>query len=115
MKMPVLAAATTSLVALQFLIGLTGCQSDKHTMVEPKPGEAGEVVVCTQCYDEIAKVKRRSGHHGPVRTENVSVHQCPECNTEMSIYSENGVLMVKCAKCAPEGVPCDKCLPRYEK
>jgi hypothetical protein len=112
MKMPLLAAATLSLFAIPSLLGLPGCQSDKHTMVEPKPGE---VVVCSKCYDEIAKVKRRSGHRGPVRTANVSVHQCPECTTEMSIYSENGVLMVKCAACAPEGVPCDKCLPRYEK
>lgn len=105
-------SATLSLVVLPFLIALTACQSDKHTMVVPKPGE---VVVCSKCYDEIAKVKRRIGHRGPVRTENVSVHQCPECNTEMSIYSENGVLMVKCAACAPEGVPCDMCLPRYEQ
>lgn len=38
-------------------------------------------------------------------------HDCASCKTEMSIYSENGVLMVKCAKCAPEGMACDKCLP----
>lgn len=100
----------TALAVCPLLIG--ACQSDKHTMAEPKPGE---VVVCSKCYDEIIKVKRRSGHRGPVRTENVSVHQCSECRTEMSIYSESGVLMVKCARCAPAGVPCDKCLPRYEE
>ncbi|MGD9789181.1 MAG: hypothetical protein AB7Q00_07130 [Phycisphaerales bacterium] len=90
---------------------LSACQSDKHTMVEPKPGTR---VVCKECYDEVAKVRRRSGHRGPSYTQNVAVHQCESCKSEMTIYSENGVLMVRCPVCAPEGVPCDKCLPPKE-
>jgi Zn ribbon nucleic-acid-binding protein len=89
-----------------------GCQSQRHTIVEPKPGTK---VICQQCYDEVAKVRRRSGHRGPTYTQNVSVHQCPQCETAVSIYSENGVLMVKCDRCAPEGLACDKCLPPRER
>ena len=96
------------LLAGPLVLLAVGCQSDKHTMVEPKPGT---LVVCQECYDEVAKVRRRAGHRGRAYTQNVSVHQCPQCQTEMSIYTENGVLMVKCAKCAPEGLACDKCLP----
>ncbi len=92
-------------------LGLAACQSDKHTMVEPKPGTT---VVCRECYDEITKVRRTyRGHY--VNTQNVSTHVCTQCKTDMSIYTENGVLMVKCAGCAPQGMACDKCLPPYEK
>ena len=90
---------------------LVGCQNDKHTMVEPKPGMT---VVCKECYDEVTQVKRWYARD-TTRTENISVHQCPKCKTEMSIYSQNGVLMVKCGGCVPEGVACDKCLPPYQK
>jgi hypothetical protein len=93
-------------------LALAACESERHTMVETKPG-GGTRVVCQECYDEVAKVRRRAGYrgHGPAYTQNVSVHQCSQCRTEMAIYSENDVLMVKCARCAPEGLPCDKCLP----
>lgn len=89
--------------------GLSACQSDKHTMVEP---QAGTVVACKECYTEVYKVQHASGSRsGGTVTQTHTRHVCPECKTEMSIYTENGVAMVKCAKCAPEGLPCDKCLP----
>jgi len=89
---------------------VSGCQSDKHTMVEPKDGT---VVVCKECYTEVYKVTHadRESRTGSTVTETHRRHMCSECKTEMSISTENGVAKVKCAKCAPEGVPCDKCLP----
>lgn len=88
---------------------LTGCQSDKHTMVEPKDGT---VIVCKECYDEVYKMQHSTGSRwGTTRTETHTRHDCPSCKSEMSIYTENGVTKVKCAKCAPEGLACDKCLP----
>ncbi len=88
---------------------LSACQSDKHTMVEPKDGT---VNVCTECYNEVYKVQHASGSRGGgTVTQSHTRHVCPECKTEMSIYTQNGVAMVKCAKCAPEGLACDKCLP----
>jgi len=93
-------------MSLLGLGGLIGCQSEKHTMVEAKPGE---VVVCSKCYDQIRKARSTGGPRGGLATNRtITTHMCEECKTEMSIYSETGVLMIKCAKCAPEGVPCDK-------
>lgn len=90
-------------------LGIAGCQTEKHTMVEPKPGQ---VVVCSKCYDQIRKARSTGGPRGGLATNRmISTHMCEECKTEMSIYSQDAVLMVRCAKCAPEGVPCDKCLP----
>jgi hypothetical protein len=88
---------------------LSACQTDKHTMVEPPPGSR---VVCRECYDEVYKVTYPTGSRwGTTYQETRTRHQCSSCKTEMSIYSENGVLKVKCARCAPEGLACDKCLP----
>ena len=88
---------------------LSACQTTRHTMVEPTQGQT---VVCAKCYDEIRKARSHGGPRGGLATNRkIKVHMCDDCNTEMSIYSENGVLMINCAKCAPAGMPCDKCLP----
>ena len=94
------------------ITGLAACRSERHVVVEPAPGTK---VICQQCYDELAKFRRRAGHRGPSYTKNVIVHQCSQCDTEMFIYSENGVLMVRCDGCVPEGVACDKCVPPRER
>ena len=87
-------------------LALVACQSDKHAMVEAKPGMT---VVCTACYDETVKVRHYS-RAGSEETKHTT-HQCPSCRTEMSTYVENGVAKIRCAVCAPDGVECDKCLP----
>ena len=90
-------------------LALGACQSHRHIMVEPKPGQT---VVCTKCYDQIHKARRHGGPTGGLATNRmITTHMCEECKTTMSIYTEDGVLMVKCANCAPTGLPCDKCLP----
>lgn len=92
-----------------FCLGLSGCQTDKHTMAEPKDGT---VIVCRLCYDEVYKERHYTGSRWrTMRTDTHTRHVCPDCKTELSIYTENGVTMVRCAKCAPEGLACDKCLP----
>ncbi len=39
---------------------------------------------------------------------------CPDCKSELSIYTEGSTLKAKCASCAPEGVDCDRCVPKQE-
>lgn len=99
-----------ALIALAICgLALTACQSAKHTMVESTPGQT---VVCSKCYDQIRKARSTGGPRGGLATNRtITTHMCEECKTEMSIYSEDGVLLVKCATCAPEGLPCDKCMP----
>lgn len=70
------------------------------------------MIVCKECYDEIYKVQHSTGPRSATSyTQTHTKHECPSCKTEMSIYTENGVTTVRCAKCAPEGLACDKCLP----
>lgn len=95
-----------SLAIISF--GPAACQTNKHTMVEPAPGTT---IVCKQCYTQIETVRSVPGSRWSGADRVIKKHQCPDCKTEMSIYSEDGVLKVKCAHCAPAGVTCDKCLP----
>lgn len=88
---------------------LCACQADPHTMAETKDGK---LIVCKSCYDEVYTVQHstRSRLRGTV-TQTHTKHECPDCKAEVSISTENGVAIITCAKCAPEGVRCDKCLP----
>ncbi|MGQ0628234.1 MAG: hypothetical protein ACT4PL_09080 [Phycisphaerales bacterium] len=103
----------TSMLSMTAILFAGGCTTDKHTMT---PAQPGQVSVCTKCYDEIAKVR---GSYNP-RTgqrfdHTIKTHRCDECKSDMSIYEQGGVLKVRCASCAPEGVDCDRCMPRAAK
>jgi len=86
--------------------GSLGCDSPKHKMVETPPGKK---TICRLCYDEIVKVPPhpRYGPMGGTRR----IHKCVECKSDATYYDENGILKIRCAKCAPEGMDCDKCSP----
>lgn len=87
-----------------------GCATDKHNMVK---AEAGQVSVCTKCFDQIQKVR---GSYSPRRgysgTRTITTHVCEDCKSEMTIYEKDGVMKVRCPTCAPEGVDCDRCVPK---
>lgn len=109
---------------------LAGCETDKHTMTG---APAGVKPVCRECYELLTQYQRwypsryYTGHRyggryrygdeysrssaGEYRTVTDRIHQCQECKSEVSFYYENGIQKIKCAKCAPEGVPCDMCAP----
>lgn len=95
-------------------LAIGGCQSQKqhHAIIEGESGQ--QFAVCSKCFDEIQKVRSTGGPRGGLTTNRkIRVHMCEECKTEMSIYSDqDGALIVKCSKCAPTGLPCDKCRPR---
>jgi hypothetical protein len=87
-----------------------GCATSKHDVAK---AQAGQVSVCTKCYDQIRKVRSPGGPRGGLATNRtITTHRCEECKDEMTIYEKNGVLMVRCAACAPEGVDCDRCVPK---
>lgn len=83
----------------------TSCNSDKHRMNDAHHGTA---MNCRECYDEV-RVIREAGRIP--HEQNVYVHKCPGCKSDMSMYMENGTMMVKCKGCAPDGMPCDQCMP----
>lgn len=87
-----------------------GCVASKHDVAK---AQSGQVAVCTKCYDLIRKARSTGGPRGGLATNRtITTHMCEECNDEMTIYEKNGVLMVRCATCAPEGVDCDRCVPK---
>ena len=94
--------------ASALLIG--GCAGTKH---EIAPAAEGKVSVCTKCYDQIRKARGTGGPRGGLATNRtITTHVCEECKSETTIYAKDGVLMVRCATCAPEGVECDLCVPK---
>lgn len=100
--------SVTLLVLAAACFAPVGCKSSAHSSHE---AASGTVIGCQSCFDEIHKVRTASGSRAGILHGKTQVkHQCPSCKTEMVIYAEHDVLMVKCAHCAPEGVACDKCL-----
>ena len=101
------------LLAAASVLFAGGCATDKHDMVK---AEAGQVSVCTKCYDQIRKVRGSySPRHGYSGTRTITTHVCEDCKNEITIYAVDGVLKVRCPTCAPEGVDCDRCVPKEAK
>lgn len=103
--------------AIAFSMGVIcgGCASE-HRM-RTGSGEA-KVTVCRECYDQAVSVWTRSstGYGGKiwrhVPSERVRVeHQCDSCKSTMVVHTDDGRWTLKCPTCAPEGIPCDKCMP----
>lgn len=77
-----------------------------------QPGTAsGMTGVCQECYDAVHAAHTSHPSMGATHNEVIRTHECPCCKSEMSVYVENGVHMVKCGGCAADGVAWDKCTP----
>jgi hypothetical protein len=102
--------AGAALVLAPLLVGCAGAGGTRHEMAAAQ--KADHVLGCQKCYDEIVRVRRSSAKGLQwSRYETIRKHMCPDCKGNMKIYTEDGKLMVKCTKCAPEGLPCDRCVP----
>jgi hypothetical protein len=92
---------------------LAGCAADGGKGGHEVSAQHGDhPMSCKLCYDEV-KTIRTGSVRGSQWQQNqvVKRHKCKDCHDEMTIYTQDGTLMVKCAKCAPKGLPCDRCLP----
>ncbi len=90
---------------------LAGCEgTGGHKMAAVSSGAEHEMM-CKACYNEVKAVRRASPKEPWSRNQVIRKHHCADCKTDMTFYTEEGVPMVKCSKCAPEGVACDKCVP----
>ena len=108
LRIALLAVAGTLLGAA----ALTGCATSKHDMVAAPDGK---VSVCTKCYDTVRTVMDKQGRRfGPAVERTIITNHCDECNSDMTIYESGGVLKVRCPHCAPEGVDCDRCVPKTQ-
>lgn len=102
--------AAVLLVGMVFWSG--GCQATRA-----KPGHLVKKtadsydIACQLCYDKIVKIRRKHAKHTAWKKMRIiKKHMCPECKTEVVFYMEGGKPMIKCLKCVPEGVACDKCV-----
>lgn len=78
-----------------------------HVMAEQPEGVT---LSCQRCYDMAVRVLTGPPKHRRYKT--VERHACPDCASEAVIYEgPGGKSMIRCKGCAPEGVPCDRCLP----
>ena len=113
MKRGIWIVAIGGLLGMPFL--LAGCASTGADKEHPIAAKAAPDyhLGCQKCYDEVKRVRQASAKGKPWwnRNQVIKKHMCPECEVEMSTYTKDGQLMLKCGKCAPEGVACDRCLP----
>lgn len=108
-----------TVVVLVGMLWAFGCKnnttSPPHATLD-KP--SGYEVKCQLCYDKIVRIRRpdfgKTGSNIP-SYKSVTKHMCPECKGMSEIYSQDGEFLFKCDKCAPEGVPCDRCIPPKSK
>ncbi len=84
---------------------LVSCATPQHGTQHDKVG------VCQECFDAVRAARTEHPASGPNQNEVINTYECPCCKSEMSIYIQNGVHMVKCAGCAADGVAWDKCKP----
>ena len=107
-----------SFIIASFLAGLTACQENQTPversaeLSENHRASEGTVMGCQLCYDQVRSVRETMKGPNPGRPRAIKTHNCPDCSAQMKIYvDDKGVLMVRCPKCVPAGVPCDRCLP----
>jgi len=102
--------AASAVVTTFFGVGsLLGC-ANQH---EVAPAAAGQVSLCSKCYQSMRTVMDSQGRRsGPSVNRTIATHSCEDCKSEMTVYEEGGVLKVRCATCAPAGVDCDLCVPK---
>lgn len=104
------AKATFPMVAFMIgAIGIGGCTTPERRAHPVVSHPAGHPMQCRMCYDMAVRVLTGPSRHK--RYQVVQRHQCPECRANVVIYTQEGEMKIKCARCAPEGVPCDRCVP----
>jgi len=74
----------------------------------PSPRCAPECAECRDLAVQELKV-HRTGRHFQSASRLPRVHTCSCCKVEVAIYEVDGEPMLRCPKCAPEGIECAAC------
>ena len=91
-----------------FSITVAGC-NEPGAVHKVVPAKEFHRLGCRLCYDEMVRVRTGSPKHR--RYKMIERHRCAECMTELAFFAdEYGKLRIRCARCAPEGKPCDRCI-----
>lgn len=99
------------LCAAAAMFAVSGCAQPEPKVVHRiAPAQEGYRLGCRLCYDETVRVG--TGSPKSRRYKTLVRHRCAECMTDVVIYArDDGTPMIRCARCAPDGMPCDRCLP----
>lgn len=104
----------TAVILATLAAWASGCTNPRHSHPDGgvRPAE-GQPLQCQLCYDETVRVRKSYAHPKGATRQYVTIkkHRCPDCQTDVEFYAQDGKTMIKCARCAPDGLPCDQCLP----
>lgn len=110
MNRPIKSHFTAALVTLCSLVAAGCSYSERESVHAVTPAGGGHHLGCRLCYDEMVRVVRGPPKYR--RNKFIKRHRCADCMTEVAFYADNdGRVTIRCARCAPEGKPCDQCLP----
>ncbi len=91
---------------------VAGCESTEKTEKHEMASSSGSAMGCQACYDDSVVITQASAKGSQWdKHQIIKKHHCDDCKSEVTIYTEDGKPMIKCAHCAPKGVACDKCRP----
>lgn len=109
----------TMMIGVVLLAGAVGVLGGCTSTHKVRADSGTEATVCRECYDQAVKTWDGSvyGYSGArwgyvPSTRVYAEHRCASCDSTMVVHTDDGRWTIKCPVCAPEGVPCDKCLPR---
>ena len=95
-------------------LAVIGCTSPRAANAHIIKPEGSHEIKCAACYDVVVKEFRGVSKVYKSRRKLYTFerrHMCPDCAVQVTMYTEDGIPFIKCAKCAPEGVPCANCVP----
>lgn len=107
--MNIIKTASFMLAVSTIAVWIGGCATPERRAHPVASQQAGHRMQCRMCYDMAVRVSTGPPKHR--RYKVVQRHECPDCRANVVIYSQEGEMKIKCARCAPEGVPCDRCVP----
>lgn len=97
--------ATPLLLTLATALACTSCRS-------PEPRDASSATpVCRECFEAVTAAREQHPVAAATEDRVLREYTCPCCKTDMAVYIEGGVHMVRCGGCAKDGVAWNACHP----
>ena len=99
-------SATLLLLTLVTALACTSCRSPESRAAP------STTPVCRECFDAVTAALEQHPIASAAENRVLREYTCPCCNTEMAVYIEGGVHMVRCGGCAKDGVAWNACHQR---
>ena len=105
-------ASLLGAAALGLAVLTSACRSERS-----RPEQEGTLMVCDVCYKKAVEVWNNGNWAGPqfgyVRSPQVhEEYHCEKCGATAMVHTEDGVWLITCPTCAPDGASAEACVPR---